>query len=434
MYIYVCTYTVPTLYLMRSTLYLMRSSLYQSDLKCRGVVNFAIMELEASHEMVSPSSSVVRKVWKLCRYGRLLTVEPVIFLYMFGMFLSSTLSQQYYMNRYSLDILRNTSYPYLGETRCVYKEDVTNYTGDPTAYGKIVLGNATLLFVFRSLASQIPAIVVTMLLGPLSDRYGRCPVILLVAFGAVLHGYMNLSIVYFKLDMQYFILSGAIEGVTGGLSSITMACYSYVSDISSLKWRTMRIGLVQSMLYVAGIMSRGLGLLWFQKLNCDITYPLVLFMACNAAIIVYVTLFLSESLTAKERRKKNVDKPKGVMLLARGISIFLCRTKEYPVWRMWLALVPIVFMTMIMTAETATGIFYFGAVDWKPVLIGINQALAMGSHMVCAMVVLPILVALKLPDPLISLIGAVANCSMNFFIGLSRYPYELFIGECICVI
>lgn len=363
------------------------------------------------------------------RRARILTVEPVMFLFMFGMFLFSTLSQQYLMNRYSLDILQNTSYPYANETRCVYKEDVTNYTGDPSAYDRVVIGNATLLFVFRSLAFQIPSIIVTMIVGPLSDRYGRRPVIILVAIGAVLQGLGVLVVILCGLDLHYFIVFGGIEGLCGGLSAMTMACYSYVSDVSSVKWRTMRIGLVQSMLYVAGILSRGLGLLWFQKLNCDITYPLVLVVACNFCIILYTVLFLPESLSNKERQKKNLDKPHGLKLLNRGFNIFFCQVHEYPVWRLWLALVPIVFMTMIMTAETSIGIFYFGEMNWKPFLVGINQALAMSSHMISLMVVLPILVALKFPDPLISLIGAVANCSMNLFIGLSKYPYELFISE-----
>ena len=333
------------------------------------------------------------------------------------------------MNHYSLEVLKNTLYPYANETRCIIKEDVTNYTGDNSTYGKVVVGNATLLFVLRSVPSQILSIIVTLIMGPLSDRYGRRPVIVLVALGGALQGLGSLAIIHFNLNLYYFILFGAVEGLFGGLPAITTACYAYVSDISSDKWRTVRIGLVQSMLYVAGILSRGLGLLWFQKLNCEITYPLILYVTCKLATIVYLVLFLPESLTYMERKGKNRDKPKGIRLLIRGLSIFFCHIREYPVLSLWLALVPIVFMTMIMTAETSIGIFYFADMNWKPVLVGINQALAMGSHMISAMVILPILVVLKFPDPLISLIGSTVNCGMNFFIGLSKHPYQLFISE-----
>lgn len=379
-----------------------------------------------------PRASPVSASWTLYlsfRYAKLLTVEPVMFLYMFAMYLFATLSQEYYMNRYSLEVLQNTSYPYANETRCIIKEDVTNYTGDNSTYGKVVMGNATLLFVLRSVPSQILSIIVTLMMGPLSDRYGRRPVIVLVAVGGVLQGLGSLMIIHFNLNLHYFILCGAVEGMFGGLPAITTASFAYVSDISTDKWRTVRIGLVQSMLYVAGILSRGLGLLWFQRLNCDITNPLILYVACKVATIVYLMFFLPESLTSSERRIKNLDKPKGLKVLSRGLSIFFCHVREYPVFRLWLALVPIVFMTMIMSAETSIGIFYFGDMNWKPLLVGINQALAMGSHMVCAMLVLPILVALKLPDPLISLIGSSVNCGMNFFIGLSKHPYQLFISE-----
>lgn len=375
-------------------------------------------------------------LYQAVRHAKVLTVEPVVFLHMFGMYLSLPLFQQYYLNRYSLDALENTSYPYFNKSHCINKSEVEFYTTaeyvehhNHSVYATEVLNNSTLLYVCRSLAAQVLSIIVTLVLGPLSDRYGRKLVIVYVSVGEVLQGLLGVAIVYFDLDLHWFILCGAVEGLFGGVSAILMAAFSYAADISSGKWRTVRIGLAKSMLYLAGIVARGLGELWFQKLNCNILFPLCLFVASNFAIIVYTLLFLPESLASEERRENNANKPQGLRQLARGASIFLCRAKEYCVWMLWLGLIPHVVMTMIFNAENSIGVFYFRAFNWTPTLIGINQATAMASHMISLMVILPFLVQLKFPDPLISLIGATVNCVFNFFIGIAKHHYQLFISE-----
>ena len=401
-----------------------------SDGTAATIATIATIESDWESHLLDPIPSL--SPWSLYlafRNAKILTVEPVVFLYMFGVYLSFPLFQQYYLNRYALNVLKNTSYPYANEIRCIDKDDVTRYTGDNTTYGDYVENNATLLFIYNSLAGQVLAIISTMVMGPVSDHYGRRPVIVMVALGASLQGLLNLVIIDFDLNLYFFVATGFISGVFGGFAAILMACFSYISDITSGKWRTLRIGITESMLFLAGLLSQGLGELWFQKLNCNIMPPLYLYIACNVAIIVYTLLLLPESLNSNERRRKNAGKPRGVKSLLRGAAIFFCQVKEYSVWKIWVAIVPVVIITVIMGAETSLGVFYFSSQKWKPALIGAYQATAMGSHMVGLMVLLPILVALKFPDPLITLIGVLFNCAMNLFLGLSTQVYEVFIGR-----
>lgn len=372
-------------------------------------------------------------LYQAIRSAKIVTVEPVMFLYFFGLYLITPLFQQYYLKRYSLDALQNTSYPWTQNetngTQCIDKDKVNYYTGDNTTYGSVVERDATLIFVLRSLASTSLVIITTLIMGPLSDRYGRRVVILLVAVGALLQGFGSLAIVYFKLDLYYFVIIGAFEGLFGNFASLLMACFSYVSDISSGKWRTMRLGIVESVLFLSGLLALPLGGFWFQKLDCDIVYPLYLYLACNFTIIVYTVLFLPESLTNEERRRKNANKPNGVRALVRGVSIFFCRVEEYPVWRLWVALISVGIVLAVTLAAASIGVFFFGDLNWSPQKTSNYQTVATGSHMISLMVILPILVALKFPDPLISLIGVVANVAINLFIGFSRTTYQLFIGE-----
>lgn len=366
--------------------------------------------------------------YQVLRNARVLTVEPVVFLYMFGTYLYFPLYQQYFLNRYSLDVLENTSYPFTNETRCINESDVTYYTGSNSTY-KSVESHATRLFVISSVANKIASVIATLILGGLSDLYGRRPVILLVALGAALQIALCLCIVHFKLNMYFFVLSGVISGMFGDFASLLMACFAYASDISSNEWRTVRIGLVEAMLFLAGLLSEGLGGFWFQEIDCNIADPSMLVLASYSAIILYTLFFLPESLTSTERRIKAAKKPKGIKSLARGARIFFCQVSEYSVWRLWMALIPIAIIVANMTGVTSLTVFFFKDLNWRPGVIGAYQATAMGSHMLTLMVLLPILVACKFSDPLISLIALLFNCGMNLFIGLSTRTYQLFIGK-----
>lgn len=377
-------------------------------------------------------------LYQVIRNARILTVEPVVFLYFFGLYLTATLFQQYYLKRYSLDVLQNTSYPYApgaNGTRCINKDEVNYYSEDNSTY-VVVESHATLIYMLRSVVSTTMVIFTTLIMGPLSDRYGRRVVIMLVALGALLQGLGSLAIVYFNLDLHYFVLIGVIEGIFGNFASMLMTSFSYVSDISSGKWRTMRLGIVEGMIFLSGLPALELGAFWFQETNCDLTYPLYLYVACSAAIIAYTVLFLPESLTREERRRRNANKPSGIRALVRGVSIFFCYVKKYPVWKLWAALVSAGIVLVVIIAEAVVNTFFLGDLNWSPRKTGNFQALSTGSHMVSLLFILPILVALKIPDTMISLFGVMANVSMNLLIGLSSSTTPLFIGElthCGCI-
>lgn len=362
------------------------------------------------------------------RNAKILTVEVVMFLYFLGVYLSGPLFQQYYLNRYSLVVLKNTRYPYANISHCIERSEVDNYTRNNT-YDRVVSHQATNLYIYGNLVNRVLAITVTMILGPLSDRYGRRLPIMLVAIGAVLQGLLSLAIVYFTLNMYYFILCGAIAGLFGDFSSLLMASYSYVSDISSGRWRTVRIGILEGVQFMAGLLAQGLGGFWFQKADCNFVYPVLLYVVFNMSIVLYTLVFLPESLTSEKRRRKNADKPKGPKLLLRGASIFFCRVREYSVWRLWFSIIPFVIMVVNVTGAMCINVFFFKDFNWGPGLIGAYQATSMGSNMVVLLVILPILVALKMPDLLISLIGVIFGCTMNLFLGLSTKTYQIFIGE-----
>jgi PCFT/HCP family folate transporter-like MFS transporter 1/3 len=374
-------------------------------------------------------------IYQIIRNARLLTVEPVIILFFFGLYLMFPLNQQYYLERVSEEVLQNTSYfqheNHTTLSHCIDKADVNNYTEDNTTYGRVVESKGTQIYVYRSMISTVLAIASSLITGPLSDRYGRRLIILLAAVGGVFQGLGSLAIAYLNLNLYYFLILGVVEGCFGNFAAILLASFAYLSDITSVKWRTVRFSIAESMIYLSGLIALKSGGLWFQKLDCDVRYPLYLYTASNIGIILYTILFLPESLTSEERRRKSAGKSSGIKALIRGVRIFFCQVTEYRpvVWMLWCALLSFGVTLVIIIAGQSIGVFYMDNLNWSPKKTGNWQTVSSASHAVALMVVLPILVALKLPDPLICLMGVAFNVSMNLLIGLSSATSMLFLGE-----
>ena len=366
--------------------------------------------------------------WYLAfRRAKILTVEPAIFLYMFATWLYYPLFLQYVFDYFARHEIRNTSFILEKDHVCFSRSLLDQYGDNETI--NIVEDKSNMLTIYSSLANKLLSIIAAMVMGPLSDRYGRRPIILLVAMGGIFQGLGGIFITHFKLNVYYFLIFGGLAGLFGDFAAILMASFSYVSDVSTGKWRTVRIGIAEAMIFFAGLLSEVLGGFWFQKLNCNFTPPLMAFVCCHALIILYTLILLPESLSNEERKMKSMNKPGGLQKQIHGIKIFLCMVKEYPVWKLWLAIIPLLIVVLNMTGATTIGVFFFKDLNWNSTEIGAYQGTSMGSHMLALLLILPVLTALKLPDPLISLIGVVFNCTMNLFTGLTEVTYQLFIGK-----
>jgi DHA1 family tetracycline resistance protein-like MFS transporter len=149
------------------------------------------------------------------------------------------------------------------------------------------------------------------ILGRLSDRFGRRPLLLVSVFGTLV-GYVVLGLAQ---SLWMLFLGRVIDGLTAG--NITVA-QSYIADITDEKNRARGLGITGAAFGLGFILGPSLG-----GLLSHWGYPLVSFAAAGVSAIdlLLVALLLPESLTP-ERRAELAAQPRQGVSLARLVAAF----------------------------------------------------------------------------------------------------------------
>ena len=371
--------------------------------------------------------------WRLfldCRAAKIVTVEPIVFLYMFNTYLLSFTLQQYFFWRFGKEQLANSSFPDLNRSSfCISTDDLDDY-GRTNETADNVQASAGHLVTYTFLPGLLVSVIVALVLGPLSDKYGRRLIFFSIATGVLVQGVLTFFIMWFNLNMYLFILGATLPSFFGGFASCLTASFSYAADISSGRCRTIRIALIEAMIFLGGALSEGTAGVLLRRLNCTFWPLLVIYITCGVLMIVYAIFILPESLSKFERLQKTSHHRRGVRALARGLKIFLCPS-EYSTWKLWFGVVVIsIMVSNFIGSQEITAFFLIGEpLKWHVDLIGYYDVVTQVTHGLVLIVIAPILVALSLPDAVIALIGLVFSSGMNIFMGFVKETWEMFVGK-----
>ncbi|MFZ6777569.1 TCR/Tet family MFS transporter [Undibacterium sp. Ji83W] len=152
-------------------------------------------------------------------------------------------------------------------------------------YGAIVAIYGVMQFVFAPV------------IGALSDRYGRRPVLLICVFGLGL----NFLLLTQVTSIYWMLVVRAIGGITAGNLSVANA---YIADVSSPENRAKALGKIGAMFGLGFICGPVIGGLLGEA---HIHYPFYLAAAVSLGNVVYGYFSLPESLPADNRKAFHIS-------------------------------------------------------------------------------------------------------------------------------
>ncbi len=136
-------------------------------------------------------------------------------------------------------------------------------------------------------------------------------------------------IVWFHLDPYFFILANLFTGLGGDFTGVLAGSFSYIADISSPKWRTFRIGVIECMLSIGGALGQILSGYLLSVTDCYFLPLMGVVVLCCLASLLWVILLVPESLSQEERLKRIAEKPSAVQVGLRVLKMFVGRVPQY---------------------------------------------------------------------------------------------------------
>ncbi|XP_069691101.1 probable peptidoglycan muropeptide transporter SLC46 isoform X1 [Periplaneta americana] len=356
-----------------------------------------------------------------------LSVEVTIFMYTLASGLSGSIVTQLLLVRHCQNLFPGNS------SHCSLLEDKTDSL-EARQLEALVQPHVSMLQMYKTTIDCALPVVLSMFLGPWSDLYGRKPLIIWPLFG---YGIAYVLLTFLSaiphLGPDYFLLSSLPVALSGGLVTIISGSLCYITDTTTEKRRSLRMGIFEAALLSGFVVG---------------TYTCApLFLA--AGQYGYVTVFACSATFALLGFLYGVYIPESVNVIQKGNSVAgLCtlfdsefivrmvstcckRREQYG--RAILFLIIITTATCIITMEGESNISFLYTrekFEWNLSKYTRYSSISMVTVVLGGLVGMYIFsVWLKISDSLFAACIFITKCLQTLIYGLAPKDWYMYLGS-----
>ena len=364
--------------------------------------------------------------------GLLFFIEVYLALAMLLYITSSTqLVQQYVFQRIARETLSDTlNYTAPIKPICLKQDYIVNHTRSNASIVDIQKRTNTICMYYEVIGLGASSLM-ALFYGSLSDIVGRKPILGIALLGLSLSSALQAAIIQYNLDVNILLIASGIGGMFGGLATVLGVSFASISDVTSKKWRTLRLGTTESAIGFGKASSYLLVYYWIDNNGCDFRGPAYSMLVVAVIAFVYL-LLIPESLPPKGKRDD-----RGFKKLVDGAKVFFIpsRTGFSKWWRILVCVVILCIecLCVIGAVEIMNYFLHNKPLEWSYNLIGIYGFVTSIALIISLVVVLPLLLALPIPaqysNPSIMMFGAVIAIVTNIMMATVKSTWEMFVGK-----
>ncbi|XP_067681998.1 lysosomal proton-coupled steroid conjugate and bile acid symporter SLC46A3-like [Haliotis asinina] len=349
----------------------------------------------------------------------LITVEPGLFCYMLAYFLFMPTFQAFVYNKVCLDKYN--------ETLCGSLRNKT-FQEDHKTEEDFVQSETSYWILKKNIVDQVPScLIVVFILGSFGDKVGRKLPAILPSVGATLSSLVCLLMsIYPSSKVEYVMIAGAVNGLSGGFSGQLMAVYSYVTHVADPANRTMRLGFIEAVNFLAG--TFGVFISGVMLDNTSFIFVFAFTAGCSFLGLVYAIIRL-ENLTASTSRPEGESFCEYWFLGSLKESGRCMMKKREEKRTLYIFLLLVVFSLLVIgTMSEPDVILLFtrrAPLSWSQTTLGYYQGLENFLRSLMLFTVLPL--CRKLRNTTLSLWGLASKVIGLVVLGLSKRTWQVFL-------
>ncbi|XP_052769458.1 proton-coupled folate transporter-like [Mya arenaria] len=349
-----------------------------------------------------------------------ITVEPVMFIYMFNVFLNFVTFQALVYDKVCKMKFNSTVCKNLENMTFALEEDTVQKT-------------TSTWLLYSNLTMAVPGLLTVMfLLGPCGDRLGRKLPVLCPIIGAILSTVSNLvNAAYMDAPLEYLLIGTVLSGLFGGYIGALMAMYTYIAHISSPTHRTVRMGILEAMVFLSGTLGTAVSGVILDNTSYVFVFGLLagLLLMGLGYTVVWVDNIVPE-------QAESTPDPLGWAAVMLGVvkDVAMCVWKSRSnknLLNLCLLSVIIFFLMLVNVGENDIILIFtrHRPFKWSQTTFGLfkgTESLLRGLGMLILMPICKKIFAAR--DTVVMLAGLISKMISMIFYGLSQNTGVMFIG------
>ncbi|KAL0902365.1 hypothetical protein ABMA27_000255 [Loxostege sticticalis] len=362
---------------------------------------------------------VNRKPWY-----KYISVEPTMFLYMMAFMITSVIEQTFYVFR-----------------ACTvnhgYSEEICYDINKHSEINNEVQITVSVFHQWNGIASHVVPLLLAFFIGSYSDKRGRKFILLAGLVGKLYFSAMITLIATKAWPLEYVIYAATFpSALTGADLAIFAACFAYIADVSSLKNRTLRVGVLDVVYLSTMPTGVAIGNVLFNKV---VNRSFTAMFAINTCLMVLATLhcffFLKwqTSPAQKTLREAGVKNPLtdffDVNNIKRTLVTLTKRRCENRRLFLWFLLMSMAFYTFQRDERPVMYLYTTIVFQWDATDFSYFRTYLSTAYVVVMLFGIPLMSrVLNWRDTVIVMIGASAHVTGHFIYAHATDEKLMYVG------
>lgn len=361
------------------------------------------------------------------RWYQKITVEPSMFLYMMAFMLTSVIEQVFFLYKactvnhgYSHDVCIN----------------IENYQD----IKKEVQITTSTFHMWNNIAMYVVPIVLALFLGAWSDRRGRKLPLILGLIGKFIYSVM--IVVNTRMTnwpVEYIIYTATIPSVlTGADIAIFASCFAYISDVTTVEDRTIRITILDATYLSTMPIGVAIGTLIYNRTAKSFTVMFVINASLLLASIVYSAVRLKSRTTDRQvsiRELRCYQMPADFFDRNHVVNslqtFFKKRTMNRRIY-LYILMIAMSFYTFQRDEKPKMYLYTQLKFNWDADKYSYFKTYQSAAYVIMMFLGVPLFTkVLGMRDTFIIMIGATAHASARFVYIFAQVDWLLYVGATI---